>query len=246
MKPMKKLVLATVVLVKTLTPNYLLLVLDIGEKINITAGQFAALAVPSVYLRRPFSIHDIDGTKLSFLVKIIGQGTQKLTELKTGDKISVMYPLGQGFQLTAKSAVLVGGGTGVAPLLLLAKQLKNKPTVILGGRTKDDIVQLEEFAKYAKVKITTEDGSLGTKGLVTAELKNISPDVQIYACGPEPMLKALHKLAAEQKIALQLSLEAVMACGVGACLGCVTQTKKAGNICVCSEGPVFKAEDLPW
>ena len=244
MKPMKKLVSATVISAKLLNSNYLLLTVDAGEKINVSAGQFATLAVPDVYLRRPFSIHDANGSELSFLIKMIGPGTRALPKLKSGDKISVMYPLGQGFQLTDKPAVLVGGGVGIAPLLLLAKQLKNKPLIILGGRTKDDIVQLDEFSKYAEVKVTTEDGSLGTKGFVTAELQNVS--AKVYACGPEPMLKALHKLAAEKKLDMQLSLESTMACGVGACLGCVTQTKKAGHVCVCSVGPVFKAEDLPW
>jgi len=243
---MKKLVSAEVLSTELLTPNYLLLTLNTGTAVNISAGQFATLEVPGVYLRRPFAIHNADGTTLSFLIRIIGRGTRGLTRLKPGDKISLMYPLGKGFQLTEKPAVLAGGGIGIAPLLLLARQLKNKPLVVLGGRTKDDIVQLTEFAKYAEVKVTTEDGSLGAKGLVTAELQNISAGTEVYACGPEPMLRALHKLAGEKKFNLQLSLESVMACGVGACLGCVTQTKKAGNVCVCTEGPVFRAEDLPW
>jgi dihydroorotate dehydrogenase electron transfer subunit len=243
---MKKLVFATVLSAKLLTPNYLLLAVDTGERVSVAAGQFATLAVPEVYLRRPFSIHDADGSVLSFLIKIIGAGTRGLASLKPGAKISVMYPLGKGFQLTDKPAVLVGGGAGIAPLLLLARQLKKKPLVILGGRTKNDIVQTNKFAEYAEVKVTTEDGSLGAKGLVTAELQNVSAGTPVYACGPEPMLKALHKLAAGKKFNLQLSLESIMACGVGACLGCVTQTKEAGHICVCTEGPVFQAEDLPW
>lgn len=243
---MKKLVTSKVLSVEFPSPNYLLLTVDVGAPVNVSAGQFATLNIPAVYLRRPFSIHDADGTTLSFLIKIIGTGTQALTKLKPGAEISALYPLGQGFHLSDSPAVLVGGGVGIAPLLLLAKQLKNRPTVILGGRAKIDIVRLEEFAKYADVKITTEDGSLGQKGFVTAELQNIPAGTQVYACGPEPMLKVLHKLAAEKKLDLQLSLEATMACGVGVCLGCVTETKKAGHVCVCAVGPVFKAEDLPW
>ncbi|MDR1453142.1 MAG: dihydroorotate dehydrogenase electron transfer subunit [Candidatus Margulisbacteria bacterium] len=243
---MKKLLQAAVVSVELLKPAYLLLTVDTGENLEVSAGQFAMLSAPNVFLRRPFSVHDAEGAKLSFLIKIAGAGTRGLAELKTGAKISLIYPLGQGFALSAKKAVLVGGGCGIAPLLLLAKQLKNKPTVILGGRTKNDIVRAAEFARYAEVKITTEDGSLGVRGLVTAELQELSAGHAVYACGPEPMLKALHKLAAEKNFELQVSLESVMACGVGACLGCVTAIKKSGNVCVCTEGPVFRAKDLPW
>jgi dihydroorotate dehydrogenase electron transfer subunit len=227
----------------------LLLTVDTGENSAVAAGQFAMLTAPNVFLRRPFSVHDADGSRLSFLIKITGVGTRGLAELKTGDKVSLLYPLGQGFRLSNKKAVLVGGGCGSAPLLLLAKQLaqlKNRPVVVLGGRTKDDIARPEIFARHAEVRIATEDGSLGARGLVTAALKDLSSDYAVYACGPEPMLKALHKLAAEKNFELQVSLESVMACGVGACLGCVTASKKDGNVCVCTTGPVFRAEDLPW
>jgi len=246
MKPMKRLVSAKVVAVKMLNPVYLLLTVDVGEKVSVSAGQFATLQIPEVFLRRPFSIHDTDGTQLTFLIKIVGHGTQKLAELKSGAQISVMYPLGSGFALSKKPAVLLGGGSGIASLLLLSRQLEQKPLVILGGRTKDDIVQQAEFAKYAEVKVATEDGSLGTKGLVTAYAEELTPDRAVYVCGPGPMLRALYKLSVEKKFALQLSLESTMACGVGACLGCVTQTKKIGHVCVCAAGPVFRAEDLPW
>ena len=207
------------------------------------------LTAPNVFLRRPFSVHDAENSRLSFLIKIIGAGTRGLAELKAGDKVSLLYPLGRGFALSAKKAVLVGGGCGIAPLLLLARQLNqlnNRPIVVLGGQTKNDIARPEIFAQYAEARITTEDGSLGTKGLVTEELKSLPLDCAVYACGPEPMLKALHKLAAEKKFELQVSLESMMACGVGACLGCVTAVKKSGNVCVCTAGPVFRAEDLPW
>jgi dihydroorotate dehydrogenase electron transfer subunit len=249
-KAMKKLVSAAVVSAELLNPAYLLLTVDTGENHAVSAGQFALLTAPDVFLRRPFSVHDAAGSRLSFLIKIIGAGTRGLAALRTGDEISLIYPLGRGFTLSAKKAVLVGGGCGLAPLLLLAKQIKEqtkiKPTVVLGGRTRNDIARPEIFAQYAEVRIATEDGSLGTKGLVTEELKDLPPDCAVYACGPEPMLKALHKLAAEKKFELQVSLESVMACGVGACLGCVTAVKKSGNVCVCTEGPVFRAEDLLW
>ncbi|MDR1113972.1 MAG: dihydroorotate dehydrogenase electron transfer subunit [Candidatus Margulisbacteria bacterium] len=243
---MKKLVSAVVVSAELLNPAYLLLAVDVGENAEVSAGQFAMLSAPDVFLRRPFSVHDVDGSVLSFLIKIVGVGTRGLAALKTGAEISLLYPLGQGFRPSNKKAVLVGGGCGSAPLLLLARQLKNKPTVVLGGRTKDDIVRQEIFARYAEVRITTEDGSLGLQGLVTAELKDLSAEHVVYACGPEPMLKSLHKLAQEKKFELQVSLESVMACGVGACLGCVTNTRQAGHVCVCTTGPVFRVEELPW
>ncbi|GBR76481.1 dihydroorotate dehydrogenase electron transfer subunit [Candidatus Termititenax persephonae] len=243
---MKKLVSAEIVSVQLLNQNYLLLTVDTGQAVKVFAGQFATLQIPDVFLRRPFSIHDAQGTRLTFLIKIVGGGTQKLANLSVGQKISVIYPLGKGFAVSKKQAVLVGGGCGSAPLLLLAKQLGGRPLVILGGRTKDDITQRDAFAQYAQVKITTEDGSLGTKGFVTAELPNLSPDCVVYACGPEPLLRSLHRLAQEKKFELQLSLEAVMACGLGACLGCVVKTRATGHLCVCQDGPVFRAEDLPW
>jgi dihydroorotate dehydrogenase electron transfer subunit len=243
---MKKLVSAAVVSAELLNPAYLLLTVDTGENIEVSAGQFAMLSAPDVFLRRPFSIHDVDGSVLSFLIKIVGPGTRGLAELKPGDTLSIICPLGNGFRPSNKKAMLVGGGCGIAPLLLLAKQLKNKPTVVLGGRTKNDIVRQEIFAQYAEMRITTEDGSLGAKGLVTAELKDLSTENVVYACGPEPMLKSLHKLAREKNFELQVSLESVMACGVGACLGCVTNTRKAGHVCVCATGPVFAAEELAW
>ncbi|MDR1997156.1 MAG: dihydroorotate dehydrogenase electron transfer subunit [Candidatus Margulisbacteria bacterium] len=246
---MKKLASASVISVKPLSPACILLTVETGDTAGIAAGQFASISIPGVYLRRPFSVHDADGAVLSFLVKLAGKGTRALAGLRPADKISIIYPLGRGFQLSAKPAVLVGGGAGMAPLLLLAKQLQNRgirPTVVLGGRTGSDIVRLAEFARYAEIKITTEDGSLGVQGLVTGELKALSADTAVYACGPEPMLKALHGLAQIKKFSLQLSLEALMGCGLGACLCCVTDTRTDGRVCVCTEGPVFRAEDLPW
>ncbi|MDR2431871.1 MAG: dihydroorotate dehydrogenase electron transfer subunit [Candidatus Margulisbacteria bacterium] len=246
---MKKLVNAAVVSASLLSPAYLLLIVNTGTAIPVAAGQFASIGLPGVCLRRPFSIHDADGAVLSFLIKIVGGGTRRLAKLKPGDTLSIMYPLGNGFMLSEKPAVLVGGGCGLAPLLLLAKQLQAagaRPLAVLGGRSKDDIVELGALAKYAAVRVATEDGSLGARGLVTAELNDLKSGAAVYACGPEAMLKALHKLAAEKNFHLQLSLEALMACGVGACLGCVTDTLKDGRVCVCSAGPVFNAEDLPW
>jgi dihydroorotate dehydrogenase electron transfer subunit len=239
---------------KKLSDNYFLLELvDNKNFSNIKAGQFANLDIPDdkqIYLRRPFSIHDVNGNKISFLIKIIGKGTGSLAQIKTGKEISVMFPLGNGFELISKGkALLIGGGCGVAPLLLLAKQLKAKGvdnTVILGGRTKDDIVQVKEFKKYSNVKITTDNGSLGKKGFVTDLMKETADFSQIYTCGPEVMMRNVNKLAKEINIPVQASLESMMGCGIGACLCCVTETKKEGHLCVCKDGPVFNAERLPW
>lgn len=241
--------------IKRLSEAYLLLTIKSSVKLTgIKSGQFINLEIPNhkqVYLRRPFSIHDVDLKKntLSLLIKIIGKGTNALADLKIGQSVSMVGPLGNGFELIKKgNALLIGGGCGVAPLLLLAKQLsakKIKTTIILGGRSKQDIVQLEAFNKQGDVFITTEDGTCGKKGFVTAALQDLKKYEVIYTCGPEAMLRGIYKLAQENKIALQVSMENMMACGFGVCLCCVTKTKK-GHTCVCTDGPVFQAEQLTW
>jgi dihydroorotate dehydrogenase electron transfer subunit len=147
--------------------------------------------------------------------------------------------------------LLLGGGCGIAPLLLLAKQLKKagaEPHIVLGGRSKQDIVRQKEFAKYGKVLVTTEDGSLGSRGYVTEVFKKLtmSEYKMLYTCGPEAMLKGIYRYAHEQRLPLQVSLESMMACGFGVCLCCVTPSKTEGHVCVCKDGPVFNAEQLSW
>jgi dihydroorotate dehydrogenase electron transfer subunit len=230
-----------------------------GEKSleGIIPGQFVNVLIedsPSTFLRRPFSIFDIDYTTntLSLVVKIAGNGSQKLTEVEVGTTINMIYPLGNGFTVPEVKAnyLLVGGGVGVAPLYLLAKLMNDKgikPYILLGARTHLDHILLDQFNALGKVYVTTDDGSLGTKGFVV-DHEIWSNDIQfsnIFCCGPEPMMKAVAARANTLTIGCELSLENMMACGFGVCLCCVTKTTE-GNKCVCTEGPVFNSNDLEW
>jgi dihydroorotate dehydrogenase electron transfer subunit len=223
----------------------------------ILPGQFAQVLVedsPSTFLRRPFSIHSVDVAKNTFrlLIQIKGEGTRHLSRLQEGDSLNVLYPLGNTFTLpTTKEVLLVGGGCGVAPLLLLAQflnQNKIHPTILVGFRTKDEVSEIEEYSKYGKVLITTDDGSEGEKGLVvdhTIFQRESLEFKKIYCCGPDAMMKAVAKLARLHRVDCEVSLENTMACGFGVCLCCITPTDK-GNERVCVEGPVFNINRLKW
>ena len=239
-----------------LNAQHFVLKLRCSEKLPvILPGQFAEVRIEksfSTYLRRPFSIHDVDYklNTISFLVKQLGEGTGKLGKLTTGENVNIVYPLGNGFSLPAgNNVLLVGGGCGVAPLLMLAKYLHEKGikiTTLIGGRSTDDILQPEEYRRFGEVMITTDDGSLGEKGMVTEHslFCGVLTDYShIYTCGPEPMMKAIATIATAQGIPCQVSLENTMACGIGVCLCCVVETLD-GNKCVCTEGPVFDANYL--
>ncbi len=239
-----------------LNDNYFVLELKAPEPIDvINPGQFAEILVegsPSTFLRRPISINDFDKEKntINLLVKIVGDGTKQLSLVKTGENVNLVYPLGNGFSYKkGAKALLIGGGCGIAPLLYLARYLKKNhetPVMLLGGKCCEDILLIEEFRKYGDVHITTEDCSLGEKGFVTQHsiLEKNNFDI-IYTCGPEPMMKAVAKLARQKKIECEVSLENTMACGIGVCLCCVTDTVN-GNVCVCTEGPVFNIKQLKW
>jgi len=222
----------------------------------ILPGNFAELEIPDapdVFLRRPLSILDVDyeNRVLSFYIKVIGKGTRKLGTYQKGQKLSIIYPLGNQFSINGSSNVLiVGGGSGIAAFILLARENQKKgvkTTFLFGARTKDEIVLNEEFGKYGDILVTTEDGSLGEKGLVTQHsiFSKDLPFDMIYTCGPDPMMKAIAKIAANKNIECEASLENMMACGFGACLCCVTETI-TGNQCVCTEGPVFNTKVLKW
>ncbi|MDR0437171.1 MAG: dihydroorotate dehydrogenase electron transfer subunit [Bacteroidales bacterium] len=228
---------------------------------EIKPGQFANILIEpanGALLRRPFSIHDIDFTQrfIKFYIQKKGKGTQQLAKLTHGDLVDVIFPLGNGFTVKGQRSkvkgeepltLLVGGGCGVAPLLYLAKTLNQnglRPTILIGGRSKKNIHNLEDYVKYGNVLIMTEDGSIGDKGLVTEHsVFNQQKIDQIYCCGPEPMMNAVSKIAKEKNISCQISLENMMACGIGACLCCVTKTTE-GHKCVCTEGPVFDVKGL--
>jgi len=222
---------------------------------KILPGQFVELLVAdtrNAFLRRPISIYDVQTECNSFelLIQIVGEGTQLMSKLETGDTINAMYPLGNGFQTqtTAKEVLLVGGGVGVAPLLYLAKKLNEngvKPKILLGGRAASNIIELENFSKYGEVFISTEDGSKGEKGFVTQHSVMQSTIDKIYTCGPDPMMRAVADIAFERNIDCEVSLENMTACGIGACLCCVTDTNE-GHKCVCTDGPVFNTKELKW
>ena len=222
----------------------------------ILPGNFAEVEVPhasDIFLRRPLSFLDVDYEQktISFYIKVIGKGTKRLGSYNEGDDISIIYPLGNSFTVNGSSNVLiVGGGSGIAPFILLARELQKKnikTTFLFGARTAKEIVLNEEFGKYGNILVTTEDGSLGEKGLVTQHSVFSSDQTfdKIFTCGPDPMMKAIAKIAQEKNIPCDVSLENMMACGFGACLCCVTETT-TGNKCVCTEGPVFDVNELAW
>lgn len=220
-----------------------------GQFVNVKAEN-----TPSAFLRRPLSVHDIneDANTFSLLVKVVGEGTKKLSELKPGETLSVVYPLGNGFKIPSKGEriLLVGGGVGIAPMMHMAREsVKNGAEVhiLLGARSITDHILLDEFKQFGTIHITTDDGTLGTKGFVINHavlLANQSFD-RIHCCGPEPMMKAVARKAREMNTECEVSLENMMACGFGVCLCCVTKTTE-GNKCVCTEGPVFNINDLEW
>jgi len=232
--------------------HYFTLILRHNEEtplLPMTPGQFIEVRVdgePDVMLRRPISIHDVDpkaGT-ITLLIQIVGKGTRRLSQLKEGDHLNLVYPLGHGFSTDlpgGSRALLVGGGAGIAPLLHLSKVLNAKGvecTILLGGRTADLIPIRDEFRPYGTLCLTTDDGSLGHKGLVVSHPSFNDHYDMIYTCGPTPMMKSVARSAAERGIRCEVSLENMMACGVGACLCCVTDTDQ-GHRCVCKDGPVF-------
>jgi dihydroorotate dehydrogenase electron transfer subunit len=237
--------------------NYILELEAPGTLPVILPGNFAQLRVdnsPSVFLRRPFSIYDADEHRnvLSFYVKTIGNGTRMLGSMKPGDLLNIIYPLGNAFTLNpGKKVLIIGGGSGIAPFILLARELAKRGvsiTFLLGGKSRSDILLTDEFSKSGKVMITTEDGTLGEKGLVTNHsiFRNSKLDFDwIYACGPEPMMKAIGKIAQKEHIPCEASLENTMGCGFGVCLSCVVETTD-GNRCVCTDGPVFNVNNLLW
>lgn len=216
-------------------------------------GQFVSLYCRdgSKLLPRPISICEIDKQqgRVRLVYRVTGQGTMEFAGLKPQDDIEIMGPLGNGFTLEGKKALLIGGGIGIPPMLELAKQLKGEKQVVLGYR---DITFLDrEFSPYGKVYIATEDGSTGTKGNVLDAIRENQLDADIiYACGPTPMLRGIRDYALENGIICQLSLEERMACGIGACLGCVCKTSAVDhhsnvkNARVCKDGPVFYANEV--
>lgn len=251
---MKKIIDFTVQENRNLNGNMFLLVLHSVELPEILPGQFVNIKVddsPSTFLRRPISVHEVDKVNglLYLLVKIAGAGTARLAKLQPGEKLNIILPLGNSFTIPKTGrCLLVGGGVGIAPMLHLSRELKTQgftPVLLLGTRSKADIIRKEEFEKYAEVYYTTEDGSFGEKGFPTQHSVLKEKFDHIFCCGPEPMMKAVARYAYTNNIDCEVSLENTMACGIGACLCCVTDTRE-GNKCVCTEGPIFNIKDLKW
>ena len=240
---------------------------DIGFD-SAKPGQFVMVRIGSEVdplLRRPFSllgmIHEQDRvTGIEILFKVVGKGTERLSRCKTGDRLSVIGPLGNAFLVpeTCRRLILVAGGLGVPPIRFLAHRLLaqegslSRCMVFVGGRSKDDLVCLTEFDLPGfLLDISTDDGSQGNPGVVTRSLKkalDAEPADLICACGPHGMLKAVAEIAIQRDIACQVSIEAMMACGMGACLGCAVAVRDddARYRHVCMDGPVFDAHRLKW
>lgn len=210
-------------------------------------GQFFMITVPGVFLRRPISVHDVKNRNISFLYKAVGKGTKILSELDFGE-IQMLGPLGNGYNLKndkKSSNVIVAGGTGIASVHYLASKLKRKGVLFYGARSKNDLLCLDKFRKLGwKIFVSTEDGSKGHKGLVTEILaKKLQEGNTLYACGPNPMLKAVLKIAKEKKVSGYVSLEEKMACGIGNCQGCAVKINGIYKM-TCKDGPVFKIEEV--
>ncbi len=268
---------------KKITDNYYKLTLNCADIAHTACpGQFVMLKVNNGYdplLRRPFGIHSVNQNNIEILYQVVGQGTKLMSRLVPKEFIDVFGPLGNGFVIDKdiKQALLIAGGVGVAPMLYLAQQLRNRNTDIrlfLGGKNKADLLALDDFTRLGvSLHLATEDGSYGTKGLITdllADYLNLqrnsltlpSPqrgeeaisicDMAVFACGPKAMLAHVSSLAKSADLVCQVSLDTAMACGVGACGGCVVKVKNAAAsdgfvyARVCKDGPVFTADKIIW
>ena len=230
-----------------LTENVMLMKLKGDASSIVRPGQFVNVKLDGLYLRRPISVCDRTENELTLIYKVVGKGTEKMQAMKGGEELDLLLGLGNGYDVdnAGDSPLLVGGGVGVPPLYLLAKELIKKGknvTVILGFNTKSEIFFEEEFrALGAKVIVSTVDGSYGVKGFVTNAMEGINY-TYFYSCGPEPMLKALFSAT---NTSGELSFEERMGCGFGACMGCSCKTIY-GNKRICKEGPVLKKEEILW
>lgn len=244
--------------VEQIHQRYVLIKLTADQPLpEMLPGQFVEIRVdgsPATFLRRPISINFVDQeqNELWLLVAAVGDGTRRLAQLKAGELLNCLLPLGHGFTMPAtkdEKILLVGGGVGVAPLLYMGAEMKRmgcEPTFLLGARTSKDLLMLDIFKRYGRVYVTTEDGSEGEKGFVTNHsLLQKEAFTRIATCGPTPMMKAVAAFARKADVTCEVSLENLMACGLGACLCCVEKTTE-GNLCVCKEGPVFDIKKLLW
>lgn len=229
---------------KPLTENVFLMELK-GDTDGIKCGQFVNILLEGLYLRRPISVCDVKGDVLTIIYKVVGKGTEQMAKMTEG-KLDVLTQLGNGYDLSfaGDKPLLIGGGVGVPPMYMLAKELRNKGkevSVILGFNTKAEIFYEEEFKELGcSVTVCTADGSYGVKGFVTDAMEKEYS--YFYTCGPEPMLKAVYKAS---KTSGQFSFEERMGCGFGACMGCSCETI-TGYKRICKDGPVLVKEEILW
>ncbi len=219
-----------------------------GDTTSIACGQFVNIQIEGLYLRRPISVCEVVGDKLTIIYKVVGKGTEVMSAMTEGTLLDVLTGLGNGYDLSVsgEKPLLIGGGVGVPPMYQLAKDLiaqGKAVTVILGFNKAEEIFYEAEFkALGAEVFVATVDGSVGTKGFVTDVMKTLTDYTYVYTCGPEPMLKAVYN---ESNTSGQFSFEERMGCGFGACMGCSCKTKY-GNKRICKEGPVLTKEEIIW
>ena len=239
----------TVTANEPLTPSVWRMTLEGDTQYLTRPGQFVNIEVEGLYLRRPISVCDYNERTLTLIYKVVGEGTARLSEMKTGEKLDLLTGLGNGFSIRGevRRPLLVGGGVGVPPLYNLARRLLDEGCevqVVLGFNTASECFYEEEFrALGCRVTVATADGSHGVRGFVTTAIAERHPDFDyFYACGPLPMLRALAE-AVEQDG--QLSFEERMGCGFGACMGCSCKTKY-GNKRICKEGPVLEKGEVIW
>lgn len=218
-----------------------------GDTRYITApGQFINIRLEGKFLRRPISVCDYDEKSITIIYKVVGEGTEQLSKLESGEVLDVLTGLGNGYDITKSTKpLLIGGGVGVPPMYNLAKALiadGQKPTVVLGFNTKNEVFYEDEFkALGCNTLVTTADGSYGIKGFVTDAMTDLDYDY-FYTCGPLPMFKAVYNAT---KTSGQFSFEERMGCGFGACMGCSCKTKY-GNKRICKDGPVLVKEEIIW
>ena len=232
---------------KSIAKNVYLMKLS-GDSSDIKRpGQFVNIKLDGYFLRRPISVCDYDTDSITIIYKVVGSGTEAMSNMKKGDKLDILTGLGNGFDVSKSGSkpLLIGGGVGVPPMYNLAKKLISEGkdvSVILGFNTAEEVFFEEEFKSLgAVVYVATADGSMGTKGFVTDVMKNLTYDY-FYTCGPEPMFKAIEAIA---ETSGQYSFEERMGCGFGACMGCSCKTKY-GNKRICKDGPVLEREEIIW
>ncbi len=250
-----------IIRIECLSPDVFRLTLESpGIASRAKPGQFVMVRAGNgmdPLLRRPFSISQTsNGKYFQILFKVVGRGTAMLAHYREGEFLSVLGPLGNGFQYSCRADnCLVGGGMGIAPLLFLGKSMLQNctikpPIVVLGARNKEELAPLIKDFKELGLSVypATDDGSHGLHGLVTDVLKglDLSPDCQVSVCGPGPMMTAVHFFCKERGASCQASMETAMACGMGACLGCIVPLAKGGYGHACTDGPVFDTKELLW